>query len=78
MSIKGLILKYFFRWVAYCGSTKGAKSLQWNEGKIIKIDSPSNLIDELTKSGFKSSKKIREATLEDVFIDLTGKSLRED
>ena len=49
-----------------------------DEGKIIKINSPSNLIDELTKSGFKSSKKIREATLEDVFIDLTGKSLRED
>jgi ABC-2 type transport system ATP-binding protein len=49
-----------------------------DEGKIIKINSPSNLIDELTKSGFKSSKKIREATLEDVFINLTGKSLRED
>jgi len=49
-----------------------------DEGKIIKINSPSNLIDEITKSGFKSSKKIREATLEDVFIDLTGKSLRED
>ena len=28
-----------------------------DEGKIIKINSPSNLIDELTKSGFKSSKK---------------------
>ena len=49
-----------------------------DEGKIIKINSPSNLIDELTKSGFKSSKKIKEATLEDVFINLTGKSLRED
>ncbi len=49
-----------------------------DEGKIIKINSPSNLIDELTKSGFKSTKKVREATLEDVFINLTGKSLRED
>ena len=49
-----------------------------DEGKIIKIDSPSNLIDELTKSGFKSQKKIKDATLEDVFISLTGKSLRED
>ena len=49
-----------------------------DEGLIIKIGSPANLIDELTKSGFKSSKKIRGATLEDVFIHLTGKSLRED
>ena len=49
-----------------------------DEGKIIKINSPSNLIDELTQSGFKSTKKVREATLEDVFINLTGKSLRED
>ena len=49
-----------------------------DEGLIIKIGSPANLIDELTKSGFKSSKKIRSASLEDVFIQLTGKSLRED
>ena len=49
-----------------------------DEGEIIKINSPSNLIDELTQSGFKSTKKVREATLEDVFINLTGKSLRED
>ena len=49
-----------------------------DEGMIIKIDCPSNLIDELTKSGFKSQKKIKDATLEDVFISLTGKSLRED
>ena len=49
-----------------------------DEGKIIKINSPENLIEELTKSGFKTSKKIRAATLEDVFINLTGKSLRED
>ena len=49
-----------------------------DEGKIIKINSPSNLIDVLTKSGFKSTKKVRDATLEDVFIDLTGKNLRED
>ena len=49
-----------------------------DEGKIIKIDTPSFLIEELTKTGFKSNKKIREATLEDVFINLTGKSLRED
>ena len=49
-----------------------------DEGKIIKINSPSNLIDELTKTGFKTTKKIKEATLEDVFISLTGKSLREE
>ena len=49
-----------------------------DEGQIIKIDTPAHLIDELMQSGFESDKEIRGATLEDVFINLTGKSLREN
>lgn len=46
-----------------------------DQGKIIALDTSDNLIDSLLKSGFKSSHKMREATLEDVFIDFTGKKL---
>ncbi|MEC7837362.1 MAG: ATP-binding cassette domain-containing protein [Chloroflexota bacterium] len=49
-----------------------------DSGEIVKIDSPKNLIRELINSGFKVQKKTQEATLEDVFINLTGKSLREN
>jgi ABC-2 type transport system ATP-binding protein len=48
-----------------------------DEGKILKIDSPDKLIDDLVKNGFKKEKIVREATLEDVFLNLTGKHLRE-
>lgn len=46
-------------------------------GKIIDIDSPQNLIKKLLSRGFKKEKVVQEANLEDVFLDLTGKSLRE-
>lgn len=46
-------------------------------GKIIDIDSPDSLIKKLLSKGFKKKKVTQEATLEDVFLDLTGKSLRE-
>lgn len=48
-----------------------------DRGKIIKIDSPDNLIDELIASGFEKPKKTKEANLEDVFMSLTGKDLSE-
>ena len=48
-----------------------------DEGKIIAIDSPKNLIEQLIDRGFKPKKMVQQATLEDVFIDLTGKALRE-
>jgi len=48
-----------------------------DSGKIIAIDSPKNLIKQLLKRGFKKSEKIEQANLEDVFIDLTGRELRE-
>ncbi len=46
-------------------------------GKIIALDTPDNLIDNLVAKGFKRSKQVKEANLEDVFIDLTGKEIRE-
>ncbi|MEO6695746.1 MAG: ABC transporter ATP-binding protein [Ignavibacteria bacterium] len=48
-----------------------------DKGKIISIDTPDNMIDELVNSGFERPKQIKLATLEDVFIHLTGKELRE-
>lgn len=48
-----------------------------DEGKILKIATPDQLIDELVKTGFKKEKQTKEATLEDVFINLTGKHLRD-
>ena len=44
-------------------------------GKIIALNSPQKLISELISSGFKAQKKINEATLDDVFLNLTGKKL---
>ena len=47
-----------------------------DEGKIIKLDTPKNLIQQLLDSGFKKDQKVEQANLEDVFIELTGKELR--
>ena len=46
-------------------------------GKIIAIDTPKNLIKALLKRGFKKKQEVEQANLEDVFIDLTGKALRD-
>lgn len=48
-----------------------------DDGKIIALDSPHNLIKALLKRGFKKEQRVEQASLEDVFIDLTGKGLRE-
>lgn len=45
-------------------------------GKIVKLDSPKNLIKQLLAKGFKKEQQVEQANLEDVFIDLTGKELR--
>lgn len=47
-------------------------------GKIIAIDTPDKLIDDLISSGFERPKTVKAASLEDVFIHLTGKTLREE
>lgn len=49
-----------------------------DSGKIIAINTPDKLIDDLVSSGFERKKEVKAATLEDVFIHLTGKSLREE
>lgn len=48
-----------------------------DQGKIIAIDTPKNLIKQLLSRGFKKTQEVEQANLEDVFIDLTGKGLRE-
>jgi len=48
-----------------------------DNGKIVAIDTPQNLIKQLLDRGFKKKQYVEQANLEDVFIDLTGKGLRE-
>jgi len=48
-----------------------------DDGKIVALDKPSELIRQLLARGFKPHVEIPPATLEDVFIDLTGKTLRD-
>ncbi|MFC4261772.1 ABC transporter ATP-binding protein [Ferruginibacter yonginensis] len=43
-----------------------------DEGKIIKLDTPDGMIDELVATGFERPKQVKAANLEDVFINLTG------
>lgn len=46
-----------------------------NEGRIAALDTPRQLIQQLLGRGFTPHAEVPQATLEDVFIDLTGKSL---
>jgi ABC-2 type transport system ATP-binding protein len=46
-------------------------------GRIIALDTPQGLIDQLLGRGFTKERVERLANLEDVFIDLTGHDLRE-
>lgn len=48
-----------------------------DNGKIITLDTPAKLVKELLARGFKKKRHIEQASLEDVFIDLTGKDLRD-
>jgi ABC-2 type transport system ATP-binding protein len=49
-----------------------------DSGKIIAMDSPDQLIDNLVATGFERPKEVKKANLEDVFIQLTGKAWREE
>lgn len=49
-----------------------------DEGKIIALAAPDKLIDDLVATGFERPKQVKAANLEDVFIHLTGKEIRED
>ncbi len=46
-------------------------------GQIVALDTPDALIDQLLETGFKPQKRAREATLDDVFLNLTGHELRD-
>jgi len=48
-----------------------------DKGKIIALDTPRQLVKDLLKKGFKKTQHVEQADLEDVFIDLTGKALRD-
>lgn len=48
-----------------------------DNGQIIAIDTPANLVKNLLKKGFSKKQIVQQANLEDVFIDLTGKELRD-
>lgn len=48
-----------------------------DKGKIIALDTPRNLVKQLLKRGFTKEQHVEQANLEDVFIDLTGKGLRD-
>jgi ABC-2 type transport system ATP-binding protein len=43
-----------------------------DKGLIAAIDSPNALVDGLLATGFRRHQEVREATLEDVFLNLTG------
>ena len=48
-----------------------------DSGKLIAINTPDQLIDDLVAGGFEKPKEVKQANLEDVFINLTGHALRE-
>ena len=48
-----------------------------DEGRILQLDTPAKLINDLLDTGFKKEHVVRQADLEDVFITLTGKALRD-
>ena len=49
-----------------------------DSGNIVALNSPDQLIDDLVANGFERPKEMKQANLEDVFINLTGHSLREN
>ena len=49
-----------------------------DDGRIIALDAPDALIDSLLERGFSKEHVERSANLEDVFLDLTGRALREE
>jgi ABC-2 type transport system ATP-binding protein len=48
-----------------------------DKGQIIALDTPKVLVKKLLDKGFKKQQRVEQANLEDVFIDLTGKALRD-
>jgi ABC-2 type transport system ATP-binding protein len=42
------------------------------------METPDHLIDHLVATGFQRQRTVKEATLEDVFINLTGREWRNE
>ncbi len=49
-----------------------------DSGDIVALATPDQLIDNLVATGFERKKEMKKANLEDVFINMTGHSLREE
>jgi ABC-2 type transport system ATP-binding protein len=49
-----------------------------DSGKVIALNTPDQLIDDLVATGFERPREVKKANLEDVFIHLTGHALREE
>ena len=49
-----------------------------DHGKIVAMDRPTALVDSLLSRGFQKERTENLANLEDVFLDLTGRALREE
>ncbi|MBT5320172.1 MAG: ABC transporter ATP-binding protein [Chloroflexi bacterium] len=49
-----------------------------DSGRIVALDTPLSLVDQLLETGFKNERPTRDATLEDVFISMTGRALRDE
>ncbi len=47
-------------------------------GRVIAINSPGVLIDDLVATGFQRPQEVKKASLEDVFLNLTGKEWRDE
>ena len=47
-------------------------------GRIVALDTPLVLVDRLLETGFRNDRPTRDATLEDVFISITGRALRDE
>ncbi|GAB4144755.1 MAG: hypothetical protein OHK0017_03590 [Patescibacteria group bacterium] len=49
-----------------------------DHGKVMRLNTPDNLIDQLLATGFSKPKPAKEANLEDVFLHLTGREFRDE
>lgn len=49
-----------------------------DSGRIVALEAPDKLIDNLVANGFERPREVKKANLEDVFIHLTGHALRNE
>jgi ABC-2 type transport system ATP-binding protein len=49
-----------------------------DSGSIMTLDTPNALIDKLVAGGFQRKKELKAASLEDVFLNMTGKEWRDE